>query len=248
MKQVSIGAAWTEANLFIRREAGLLFPVILLFVAIPMALIFQAIPEELRNMKPGGEVPTPQLPGSSLVLMIVCAVVMIGGTLSCYTLALKPGISLREALIHGFRRIPVSLAAGLLIAFVLAVPMTLLGFIAPGAGEVFVLVAALFISARLVPLNAIIVDRHKGAFTALRLSWDLTKGNTGRLLLFIIAVTIPIILARIVAELLLGLVGLSLGGPELGRQAGDLGAATAMAVGQVYMIVMSSRLYRQLED
>jgi len=171
---------------------------------------------------------------------------VIGGTLCCYALAVKPGISLKEALTLGFRRLPVALGAALIVGVAIGLPMVVLNMASPSAGAVFMLVAALLLSARLLVLNPVIVDGEGGPFQSLRQSWALTRGNGGRLLLFIVVITIPIMLAQVVAEILFGLIGVSLGGAVLGRQMGDLGAATALAVGQAYMIVIASRIYRQL--
>ena len=246
MKPVSIGAAWTDANQFIKREAGLLFPLVLLFVAIPVALIFLSIPPEMRAMRIDQRGPQPQLPGASLLLILVCSLVVIGGTLSCYALAMKPNVSLAEALSHGIRRVPVALGAALIVGFGLGIPALLLTKLGGAAATTFMLVGAMLLSARLLLLNAVIVDRSVGPFKSLRASWDASRGNFGRLLLFVIVMTIPIMLGQAVAEVILGLIGLALGGPEAGRQAGDIGAAVALAIGQAYMIVMTVRIYRQL--
>ena len=53
-------------------------------------------------------------------------------------------------------------------------------------------------------------------------------------------------LAQTVAEVPLGLVGLALGGPDVGRQMGIIGVAAALGVGQLFMSVMTSRIYRQI--
>lgn len=242
---VSIGAAWTEARDFIRREAGLVFPVALLFIAIPIALIFEAIPAELRQAPVPGAA-HPQIPGTSLLLIAACSCVMVGGTLACYALAVKPGISLGEALAHGFRRMPVAIGSALIVGVALGLPMVLLSAVSPQLGALLMLVAAFLLSAKLLLINAVIVDRPCGPVAALRASWALSRGNLGRLLLFVIGISIPVMLAQTVAEVLLGLVGLALGGPEVGRQTGAIGAAGALGLGQLVMIVMTSRLYRQI--
>lgn len=244
-KPVSIGAAWTEARDFIRREAGLVFPVALLFIAIPIALIFEAIPTELRQAPVPG-VGHPQIPGTSLLLIAACSVVMVGGTLACYALAVKPGISLGEALAHGFRRLPVAIGSALVVGVALGLPMVLLSAASPQLGALVMLVAALLLSAKLLLINVVIVDRPCGPVDALRASWALSRGNLGRLLMFVIGISIPVMLAQTVAEVLLGLAGLALGGPEVGRQMGLIGAAGALGVGQLVMIVMTSRIYRQI--
>ena len=242
---VSIGAAWTEAREFIRREAGLLFPVALLFIAIPIALIFEAIPPEMRQAPMPGAA-RPQIPGTSLLLIMVCSLVMVGGTLTCYALSVKPGISLGEALAHGFRRLPVAVGSALIVAVALAVPMVLLTAASPQVGALLTLLAAFLLSAKLLLINVVIVDRPCGPIEALRASWAMSRGNLGRLLLFLIGISLPVMLAQTVAEVLLGLVGLALGGPDVGRQMGIIGVAAALGVGQLFMIVMTSRIYRQI--
>ncbi len=244
-KPVSIGAAWTEAREFIRREAGLLFPVALLFVAIPIALIFEAIPAELRQAPMPGAA-RPQISGPSLLLILASSLVMVGGTLTCYALSVRPGISLGEALAHGFRRLPVAVGAALIVGVALAVPMVVLSAVSPQLGALLMLVAAFLLSAKLLLINVVIVDQPCGPIRALRASWAMSSGILGRLLLFIIGISIPVMLAQTVAEVLLGLVGLAIGGPDAGRQMGIIGAAAALGVGQLVMIVMTSRIYRQI--
>jgi len=244
-KAVSIGVAWAEARDFLRREAGLLFPVALLFIAIPVALIFEAIPAELRQAPVPGVARTP-IPGTSLILILVCSLIMVGGTLTCYALSVKPGISLGEALAHGFRRLPVALGSALIVAVALGVPMVFLTAASPQLGTLLTLIAAFLLSAKLLLINVVIVDQPCGPIEALRVSWAMSRGILGRLLLFVIGISIPVMLAQTVAEVLLGLGGLALGGPEVGRQMGIIGAAAALSVGQLVMIVMTSRIYRQI--
>lgn len=246
-KPVSIGAAWSEAREFIRREAGLLLPVALLFIAIPIALIMEAVPAELRQAPMPGTA-RGQIPGPSLLLILACSLIMVGGTLSCYALAVKPGISLGEALAHGFRRLPVAVGSALIVGVALGIPMVLLSAASPQLGALLTLAAAFLLSAKLLLINVVIVDRPCGPVDALRASWAMSRGNLGRLFLFIIGISIPIMLAQMVAEVLLGLVGLAVGGPEVGRQMGLIGASAVLGVGQMVMIVMTSRIYRQITE
>ena len=45
-----------------------------------------------------------------------------------------------------------------------------------------------------------------------------------------------------------GLVGYAFGGKEAMQQAGDVGAALALAMGQMVMAVMTAFIYRQLSE
>ncbi|MDQ4419601.1 hypothetical protein OOT33_03990 [Sphingobium sp. DEHP117] len=247
MKPVSLSAAWEETLAFMKREGALVFPVALLFIAIPLALILQVLPDQMRNMTPGTPPPAAAvLPNGVKMTIAAAALVILGGALSCYALAAKPGISLREALALGFRRVPHAFAAAFLVGLGLAIPLVALSAVSPAVGQLYMLAASLFFSVRFLFLNVAIVDQLDGPIAAVRRSWAMTRGNFWRLLLLIVAVAVPIMLVQVVAGMLLGLIGFALGGPELGKQLGDLATAVVLALGQLFMIVLTVRLYRQL--
>ena len=245
MKSLSIGTAWQESSMLLRREAGLIVPVVLLFIAVPLALLFGSIPPELRTAAEQADIEHVTLPGYTLMLFLLCPLFMVEGTLATYALALKPGISLREALLLGFRRIPVALGAALLVGLAL-VPVMLLRVAIPAVGDIVIMVLLFLLSARLLPLNAVVVDRPVGVIASLRQSWVLSRGWLLKLLFFIIVISMPIMIAQLAGQLLFGLVGVAIGGQEGGRQLGDVGGAAALALGQMVVIVMTSRIYRQL--
>ena len=87
-----------------------------------------------------------------------------------------------------------------------------------------------------------------GVIEALRVGWELTKGQFLRLILFLVVVTLAIMLVQFLGEIMLGLVGFAIGGKDMALQMGNLGAAIALGLGQVYLIVMIARIYRQLES
>lgn len=247
MKSLSIGAAWLESSVFLKREMGLLLPVVLLFIGVPFALLLGAIPQEFRTMAEGGAIPqNVTVPGLSLIAFLLCPLVMIGGTLATYALALQPGISLREALGLGFRRIPVALGAAVLVGLVLIVPSMAARMASPQGGSLVMMIFLFWLSARLLPLNALVVDRPVGVIAALRESWALSRGMLLRLLAFLIVISIPLMIVQTVGQIVFGLVGVAIGGQEGGRQLGDVGSALALALGQMVMIVMTANIYRQM--
>lgn len=247
MKPVSLSRAWEETLAFIKREGALLFPVALLFIAIPLALILQAMPDQLRELTPGAPPPpSAALSGGATALIAGAALVILGGALSCYALAVKPGISLREALVLGFRRVPQAFAASFLVGMALGVPMVLITMASPRLGQLYLAAAILFYSVRFLFLNTVIVDRLDGPLAAIRQSWALMRGHMGRILLMIVVLTIPITLIQAVSGIVFGLLGYALGGPEVGKQLSDLATALAMALSQLFMIVLTVRLYRQI--
>jgi len=248
MKKLSIGAAWLEAQPFVRRELPLLLPVALLFIAIPLALMFISIPPEFRQMQLDPNAPRPELSGGVMVLVMACTLIVIAGSLSLYALALKPAISLKEALMVGFQRLPVALGATLIAGFAFALPVLVVTIVSPHLAGFVMLVAAVIFSVRLAMLNAIVVDGPVGALEALKRSWACSKGNFLRILGFMGMITVAIMLAQFVAQMLFGVIGFAAAGADGGRQAADFGGAIALALGQLLMIVMVARLYRQVVD
>lgn len=247
MKSLSIGMASQESGRFLKREAGLLVPVALLFTGIPVALLLQAIPPSLRQMAVAGKAADPvSLPGTAMILLFFCPLLILVGTLTTYALALRPGISLGEALRLGLRRMPVALGAALLMGAALLVPMLVLGALSEAIASVALLACALLLSARLLPINAVVANGETGVIASLRESWMLSRGHLLRLLGFVVLMSIPIMVAQTVGQALFGVVGFALGGKEAAQQAGDVGAAMALSLGQMVMIVMTAFLYRQL--
>ena len=84
-----------------------------------------------------------------------------------------------------------------------------------------------------------------GPIAAIRQSWVMARGNAARLLLLIVAMTIPIMLAQVTAGILFGLIGFAVGGAEAGRQISDFAGAVMLSLGQLFIIVVTTRLYRQ---
>lgn len=248
MKPLSLSAAWIETVAFLKREGGLLLPAALLFIAIPIALILHLIPVELRQMTPGAPPPDISLSPVTSLLIIASCLMILGGALSCYALAMKPGISMREALVLGFRRIPYAFAATFIIWVGLGVPMVIAAMVSPALASLYMTAATLFFSVKFLFLNALIIDPMTGPIEAIKKSWILTKGNAGRILLLVIAITIPIMLTQVVSEILFGLLGFALGGADAARQTSDLAGAVVLALGQLIMIILTTRLYRQLSS
>lgn len=245
MKSISIGAAWLEASAFLRRESALWLPVALLFVTIPTILFLQAIPPEWLRMAASGATEPPPLPASSALTMALSAVTVLTGSLALYALAVKPGISVAEALRLGLIRLPVSIATSLLMGVALLLPVTLVTVVFLPLGSLALLAGAFFLSARLLLLNPAIVDRKGGPVAMLGVAWALGRGRFPRFLAYTLALALMISLADTVAQSLLGLVGVVLGGAELGRSLALVGSGLVVGLGQMVKIAMDASLYRQ---
>ena len=106
MANLSITAAWEESVAFVRREGRLLFPVSFMLIALPVAVTEALTPASAAGQPPAG--------GAWLVLFPVALLLSAIGNVAITSLALRPGISVGEALRHGAARLP-ALLPGLAI-------------------------------------------------------------------------------------------------------------------------------------
>jgi hypothetical protein len=264
MGALSIGKAWEEAVAFVAREATLLFPVALLFIALPSVILQEMTPPELSAWMAATTQPRPPLPPipPAFALAGLLTILLIWfGSLTLFALALRPGISVGEALRLGLARLPVLIGTGLLVlagftgAFLVVV--VLAGLLSMGGAAAAALAAtlaglaiacgAIFVGVRLVLLNPVVIDGHDGVVAALRKSWALTQGHFWRLFAFLLILTILSTIVAIAAQAVFGsIAGLAGGASAAEFVGGVVGAAASTAV-QVYMLVMLARLYRQAQ-
>lgn len=260
MATMSIGKAWEEAVAFVAREAALLFPVALLFVALPGLILQEMTPPELQAWFANPKADTiPAMPPGFGLAMLLTIILIWFGSLTLFALALRPGISVREALRLSFARLPVligtalvvigAIAAIVVVAVLLAVILAIaskqlagtLGLLL-GLGAVGL---AFYASVRLVLLNPVVIDSRAGVMESLRRAWALTRGHVLRLFGFLIIVMLLSTIVASAAQVIVGLLGGLLAGPEGARLAGGVAGAAVSSIVQVYMLVMLARLYRQ---
>jgi hypothetical protein len=257
MAALSIGKAWEESVAFVKREGQLLFPVALLFLAVPFAILFQMMPAEYLAMTPG-QTKIPPLPSTVKLGMMVTAIITLAGSLTLYALALKPGISVGEAIRLGVQRLPVLIGAALIAAMGYLMGVVLLSLFAgllsvvigaPAAVTLATIVLVpllIYIIARLILLNAVVIDRNDGLIASLRAAWMLTAGHVWRLIAFIIVLILISSVIQMAVQAVFGVIGGLAGGPEAARATGDFAVAATSAVIQIYFQVMTARIYRQL--
>jgi hypothetical protein len=257
---MSIGKAWEEAVAFVAREATLLFPVALLFVALPGLILQEMMPPELQawfaQPKPDA---IPSMPPGFGLAMLLTIVMIWFGSLALFALALRPGISVGEALRLSFARLPVLIGTALVVVGAVAglfLAAALVGVVFSFASKQLAAAAGLllgfglaglifFASIRLVLLNPVVIDGRVGVIESLRRAWTLTRGYFWRLFGFLLIVMLLSTIAGSAAQAIIGsLVGLA-SGAEGARFAGGLAGAAVSSVAQVYMLVMLARLYRQ---
>lgn len=260
MATISIGKAWEEAVAFVAREATLLLPVALLFVALPGLILGEMTPPELAAWfaAPDPKVIPTMPPGFALAMLITILLIWFG-SLTQFALALRSGISVGEAMRLGLGRLPVLIGTALivlvgvmLVATVAIAVMLIISLASPwaaaGLGVMLGFVAAalvFFASVRLILLNPVVIDGSAGVVASLREAWALTRGHFWRLLAFMIVITLMSAIVSSAAQAIVGVVGGLIAGPEAARLAGDIAGAAVSSIIQVYMLVMIARFYRQ---
>ncbi len=262
MAAMSIGKAWEETIAFVARESTLLLPVALLFVALPSLIVQEMIPPELTQWLASQTKPAlPDIPPSFGLAMLVSVVIIWFGSLTLFALALRPGISVGEALRLGLARLPILLGTALLIvvvivalAVLLALVIAVLAAASKGLGAMVGLVLgaalsvlALFAAVRLILLNPVVIDGTLGVTASIRHAWQLSQGYFWRLFGFLIVITMVSAIVSGAAQAVFGLIAGLIAGPTTAQFVGGLASVIVSTVLQVYMLVMIARLYRQAQ-
>lgn len=217
MTGLSINTAWNETMAFMGREGRLVLPVGFMLIALPGALVQAAIPVTPPNQLPE--------PGAWLLLVPLAIVATLIGNLAITLLALRPGISVGEAIQHGARRFPVVLGAALLIGLASALVMIPVVVLAAGAAVALgnpglaaiaglpMVALLVFLWTRLLMLNPVGAVESLGPVAILRRSWALTQGHFWRLFSFLILLLVVAMVASMAVGAVGGLVVVLLAGP-----------------------------------
>lgn len=258
MGRLSLGAAAEQTRNFMRREGPLVLPIAFATFGLALILIGLATPEA----RPGEEVK----PGLWSLAIFPLMFLALTGQLAISYLALRPGVSVREALGAAMLRLPTALAIvllliaalailGLLLSFVLAIIAVAVGAGVNGAAVAVATLAMIFmliLGARLLMIWPMMADQRGGAVVTVKQALALSKGHA----LKFIAMTFAFGLVYLA---LTGAVQLGLGSLLLilGKLAGLESAAKFLtvivvallgAILQAYWAVLLSFIYRQLAE
>lgn len=188
-----------------------------------------------------------------LLGMALCQVIGTLAMLALYTDRTRPTVAeaLKLALRGAFPVISAQVLAGMGFAAAALIPIALAAMTGVQALATVTVAACLagliylMVRISLVP-PVVMVDGERGPIAALKRSWQLTRGNAGRLLLFyallLIGFGIVILLVGGLADLLLRLVL----GVELGSALGTLVSAALQAVMAIVFMAVYASSHRQL--
>jgi hypothetical protein len=255
-----VSEIWEDTMAFVQREWGLLAPVSLALLGL------SSVAAELAGKAMGPDGP---VGGPAWAVMVFMGSVLLSqfGQLAIMALALTPGQSVGEALGVAARRMPKLIAITLILSFIVVLAALPLAIILVSNGVdlgttpdrlpfsatlgVFVFMGVLaWMFVRLLPLNALLVDKDPGIGDTLKHSFGMTRGH-GTILLGLSALYLLISLittgaATFVVGSAFGLLGQAAGvpyaGPLMGALAGGMIAAGLGAISNVFL----TRVYLKL--
>jgi hypothetical protein len=251
--------AWDDAMAFIRRESSLLVPL-----ALATLLVGDVVGALARPANPA------TAPSALANLaMLAAAIWSIVGQLSITALVLKPGSSVGDAIGLGVRR----LGKVLLVALMLGVALTIAllpvvvalissGF-SPSVPESvrnvptwagfyigILTVLVMWVAARLILVNPLLVDKNPGPLAAIKAGFGLTRGIVAQiivvLVIYLIVLVILLNAVRFVAGSLFALIGAAADSAFLGLVLTALASGLVATALSTVAAVFIAMLYRRV--
>jgi hypothetical protein len=259
MRRLSISLAWEQTKSCLAADGRLLATVAAALVVLPLVVAEVVAPD---GVQPGGA----DL-GAKAVLFIFVMIVGVVGQLALIRLTVGPSSSVAEAIVHGFRRLPVYLVAGLIVVALVGITMVLAGIIlaligvhltgttVPPDPRIALVGLGLmaffcFVGVRFLLVSPLAASEAVGPVKILQRSWELTAGHFWRLLGFLLLVLIGLLATLEAIQLLAGLAATVLLGPIDAFSPSALVVALVDGVSNGLVItvltVMLARIYVQL--
>ncbi|MGB7373862.1 glycerophosphoryl diester phosphodiesterase membrane domain-containing protein [Pontixanthobacter sp.] len=257
--KLDIGQAWNDATALMLGNKDMLGIVAAVFFFLPtLALSVLAPTAQLEAAAAGG---SEQLQSAMMdflaenwLLLLVYLAASTVGSLTVFALlgrrhrltvgeALKTGLS--ATLPYLVATLAIGMAAGLIFAIVGVVSAA----ISPVVGGILgIILAALAVIAliRLLLIGPVMAAENTlNPVSAIKRSWQLVTGNTRRVFLFVVLLTIAIFVVTSVLGIIFGLLGAVVGGPA-GLWAESIPAAIISAVSTVIMLSVYMSVYHGL--
>lgn len=253
MGRLSISAAWEESKAILARDGGLMATVALALIVLPQVIL--------------AVVGSPVGPEATAITRLVYFAVLCLGLvaqIALNRLAIGPSTTVKDSISLGLIRllpvISIILLAIVIIALVAVVIATVAGAAGiamtsaagqPSASLVLVLLAMMALAFAILQLILPIAAAETGnPISLVRRSWELARGNYGRLLAFACIVFLGTIVVFLAIQFGIGsVVLLLLGPPNAGSMSAlviGLVAGLTQAAFTVLTATMLARMYLQL--
>ncbi len=257
--KLDMGSAWNEATSMISANRELVAIIAGIFVFLPAIVLAVVAP----GMAAGPTAMNPDDPMSTMmafyaengVWFFLVGIINAIGSLSLFALFADNRPTVGDAISTGVKTLIPYLAAQILLVVVLAIVLGVpVGLAAtaggPAVGVLLGIIAAIALVYVMIKFSllapAMVIDGILNPVNALKASWNATKGNSLRLLLFYFLLGLAIIVVAAVFGLVTGLFVAMLG---TGSVAAMIGGALNGLIGAVWAIVIVAVLsatYRQL--
>ena len=259
MSKLSISKAWDETKAEMGEDGRLFARIALALIGFTTMISTLIAPGGIRTGR--GE----PLWVESLSLMFMIAALI--GQLALVRLALKPPLTVGQAINHGARRMPVYFVSVVIMVCILllaAVPIVLilsaLGIplqssmteVTPGVwlAAALLIAAALAMAARMLMTTPVACAEHVGPIKIIRRSWELTRGHWLHLLGFLLAILLVALVLLTVIGMVIGTIVTVAFGPieRLSVSALLVGIVQGLfnAAFSAFFAVMLTRIYVQL--
>lgn len=257
--KLDINQVWQEASAMVSANREVLLTIAGVFFVLPQLIVAWLFPTP--------EIDPEMAPRAMLALLsehfrAVAPWQALSGIASAIgALALLALITGRErptvggAIGQGLRGLLSYIATNLLMAMVFLAGALVITLVAGSTGSVGLalllgfpaLAGLLYLTIRWEMVGPVIaIEGQRNPISALQRSWELTKGNVGRILLYLVLLgLVYIVVVAIVSAIAAGLATVALGG-EAGRFTGTLLGALLGGIFVVYLTASLGAMHRQL--
>ena len=263
-----MGQAWVQATGLIGTNRDTISAIAGLFFFLPAMASALFVPELTNPQQPSAPADAdPQLVMQAMldqtsaayaanwpILIAVLALQFIGSISLFALLTDRANPTVGEALNTGIRSMPSYIAAQLIMvigaSLAIGIPLGLISSLGgaavaiPAAIVAIVLIIYVFVKFSLVA-PVIAIEGQRNPFTALLRSWQLTKGNSLRIFIFI---ALLVFVIGIISALVSGIIGLVLAafGGTVATIGGGIMSALVNTLLTVVFLVVTVSIYRQL--
>ncbi len=257
--KLDMGNAWNEATGMISANRELVAIIAGIFVFLPAIVLAVIAP----GMAAGPTEVNPENPMATMqefyaengLWFIILAIINAIGSLSLFALFADNRPTVGDAIMTGVKSLLPYLAAQILLVVVLAIVLGVpVGLAAaaggPAVGVLVGIVAAVALIYVMIKFSllapAMVIDGILNPVNALKASWNATKGNSLRLLLFYFLLALAVIVLAAVFGLIIGLFVAMLGTGSVAAMIGGALNGLISAVWAIVIVAVLSATYRQL--
>lgn len=251
--------AWKTATRLVATNRDVLMAIAGVFFLLPALAFSIFVPEpQMAPGTPPGEMMEIMAEAwtSSLPLLIIVTLLQMAGTVTMLIVMTDPARpTVAQAIARGFKALGPYVLAQIIVggalgmAFLVLVSAAALTGVQAIAAIVIlaVFVAMLWCSLRMALVAPVLaIEAERNPVAALRRSWELTRGNSGRLLAFFILAGLVFLVIYGLAMMLVGVVLVLTTGGEVQRVLTAAVSSAITAAALVYFIAMLAAVYRQM--